>query len=126
METIAEMTEVVNDIRKLLQQVVSQVDEHKQRIEEVKREIATIKDAQNEILAGLALYERVRRLRESLGVEEKPLEIDESAWVSVEAYCRNCTSMVPIIDARAAFIDEHTVVEAKCKNCGTMVVRTLL
>ena len=126
METLAEMTGVINEMKGLLHQVVRQLDGYTQRIEDVMREIATIKDAQNEILAGLALYERVRRLKESLGVEEKAVEIDQSTWNNVQAYCRNCTRMVPIIEPRAAFLDEHTVVEARCKNCGTMVVRTLL
>jgi hypothetical protein len=126
METMAEMAGVVNEMKGLLQHVVRQLDGYTQRIEEVMREIATIKDAQNEILAGLALYERVRRLKESLGMEDKAVEIDKSTWNNVQAYCRNCTRMVDIIEPRAAFTDEHTVVEARCKNCGTMVVRTLL
>lgn len=126
METMAEMTGIMNETRELLKHVMRQMEGYTQRIEELMREITRIKDGQNDIIAGLALYERVRRLKESLGTEEKPAEIEEGTWDSIQAYCRNCTMMVPIIEPRASFSDEHTVVEAKCRNCGTMVVRTLL
>jgi hypothetical protein len=126
METMAEMTGIMNETRELLKHVIRQMEGYTHRIEELMREITRIKDGQNDIIAGLALYERVRRLKESLGTDEKPAEIDESTWDSIRAYCRNCTSMVPIIEPRANFSDEHTVVEARCRHCGTMVVRTLL
>ena len=126
METLAEMTGIMNETRELLKHVIRQMEGYTQRTEELMREITRIKDGQNDIIAGLALYERVRRLKESLGTEEKPAEIEEGTWDSIQAYCRNCTRMVPIIEPRASFSDGHTIVEAKCRNCGTMVVRTLL
>jgi len=126
METMAEMTGIMNETRELLRHVARQMEGYSQRIEELMREVTRIKDGQNDIIAGLALYERVRRLKESLGAEDSPAEIEDGAWENIQAYCRNCTKMVPIVEPRASVSDEHTVVEAKCRNCGTMVVRTLL
>jgi hypothetical protein len=126
METMAEMTGILNETRELMRHVVRQMEGYTQRIEELMREVTRIKDGQNDIIAGLALYERVRRLKDSLGAEEQPAEIVDGSWDNIQAYCRNCTRMVPIVEPRASFSDEHTIVEAKCRNCGTMVVRTLL
>ncbi len=126
METSKQATEVTQEIRTLLESVVRLLEENSRRIEEIVPDIARIKDTQNEMLAGLALHERVRRLKGSLGAEEKRAEFDEGFWDSIQAYCRNCTRMVPLIQPRTTFLDEHTTIEAICRNCGTMVVRTLL
>lgn len=126
METSKQMTEAMQEIASTLQRVVRMLEGQSQRIEEIQLDIARLKESQNDILAGLALYERARRLKESLGMEESAPGPQPGPWESIDAYCRNCTRMVPIVQATATFHDERTVVEAKCRNCGTKVVRTLL
>lgn len=126
METPKQMTDVMQEMRGLLEHVVRHLDTQSRRIEDVMTELARLKESQNEILAGLALYERARRLRESLGLEQRESEPEESPWQGVQAYCRNCTKMVPIIEPSATFRDGRTTVEAKCRNCGTWVIRTLV
>ena len=119
-------TEVMHDIRHILQQVVRILEVQSQRMSEVVSDLARVKDAQNQMLAGLALYERARRLKESLSLEEKHSEPEEDPWQNIQAYCRNCTRMMPIIEPIATLLDDHTTIEAKCRNCGTKVIRTLL
>jgi hypothetical protein len=126
METLQQMTDVMQGMRGLLEHVVRLLDTQSRRMEDVMTELARLKESQNEILAGLALYERARRLRESLGLEQGESEPEESPWRGVQAYCRNCMKMVPIIEPTATFRDERTIVEAKCRYCGTWVVRTLV
>jgi len=126
METLQQMTDVMQEMRGLLEHVVRLLDTQSRRIEDVMTELARLKESQNEVLAGLALYERARRLRESLGLEQGESEPEESPWRGVQAYCRNCMKMVPIIEPTATFRDERTIVEAKCRYCGTWVVRTLV
>jgi len=126
METPQQMTDVMQGMRALLGHVIRLLDNQSRRIEDVMTELARLKESQNEILAGLALYERARRLRESLGLEQGESEPEESPWRGVQAYCRNCMKMVPIIEPTATFRDERTIVEAKCRYCGTWVVRTLV
>ncbi len=126
METPKQMTDAMQEMRGLLEHAVHLLDSLSRRIDEMMTELARLKESQNEMLAGLALYERARRLKESLGLEEREPEPEEGPWQRVQAYCRNCTKMVPIIEPTTAFRDGRTTVEARCRNCGTWVVRTLL
>ena len=126
METPKQMTDAMQEMRGLLEHAVNLLDSLSRRIDEMMTELARLKESQNEMLAGLALYERARRLKESLGLEEREPEPEEGPWQRVQAYCRNCTKMVPIIEPTTAFRDGRTTVEARCRNCGTWVVRTLL
>jgi len=120
------MTDAMQEMSGLLEHAVHLLDSLSRRIDEVMTELARLKESQNEMLAGLALYERARRLKESLGLEEREPEPEEGPWQRVQAYCRNCTKMVPIIEPTTTFRDGRMTVEAKCRNCGTWVVRTLL
>jgi hypothetical protein len=120
------MTDAMQEMSGVLEHAVHLLDSLSRRIDEVMTELARLKESQNEMLAGLALYERARRLKESLGLEEREPEPEEGPWQRVQAYCRNCTKMVPIIEPTTTFRDGRTTVEAKCRNCGTWVVRTLL
>jgi hypothetical protein len=126
MEKSGQITEIIQELRDVLQHVNGLLEIQTNRFEQVMNEIERVKDAQNEILAGLALYERGRRLKQELGLAEKPSKSKKSPWEGIEAYCRNCTRMVPIVEPRANMSEDHTTVQAKCKTCGTMVIRTLL
>ena len=126
METPKQMTDAMQEMRGLLEHAVNLLDSLSRRIDEMMTELARLKESQNEMLAGLALYERARRLKESLGLEEREPEPEEGPWQRVQAYCRNCTKMVPIIEPTTTFRDGRTTVEARCRNCGTWVIRTLL
>ena len=126
MEKSGQIAGIIEELRDTLQRVNSLLEAQSNRFEQVMNEIERVKDAQNEILAGLALYERGRRLKQELGLVEKPSKSQKSPWEGIEAYCRNCTKMVPIVEPRANMSDDHTTIYARCKYCKTMVVRTLL
>ena len=140
MDTSKELTQQVQGIRDQIENLVRVVDSLSKRTDEIMTELARIKESQNEVLAGLALWERGRRLKESLEIgqerERGPREIpdvehetpgeEESRWDEIQAYCRNCTRMTPISEPVATFQDERTTIRAKCRVCGTMVVRTLV
>lgn len=121
-----EMTVAIEEMRDVLQKISSSMEGLSKRIDEMADEIQRVKESQNEMLAGLALYERGRRLKEDLGLGEKRSSAKRSAWENIEAYCRNCMKMVPIIEPTTTLIDGRTTVKAKCKNCRTMVIRTII
>ncbi len=125
METSRNLTDGLQEMKGHLENVAHAVDSLSKRTEEVMTELARIKESQNEVLAGLALYERARRLKESLGLEQDPPARERSPWDEIQAYCRNCTRMTPISEPSAVFQDGRTTVRAKCRYCGTMVLRTL-
>ncbi len=126
METSREVTAGLQGIRGHLENVARVVDSLSKRTEDVMTELARIKESQNEVLAGLALWERGRRLKEDLGREQESLEHEESPWDEIQAYCRSCTRMMPVSEPVATFRDGRTTITARCRNCGTMVVRTLV
>ena len=121
-----ETTVAIEEMRDVLQKISSSMEGLSKRIDEMADEIQRVKDSQNEMLAGLALYERGRRLKEDLGLGEKHASAKRSAWENVEAYCRNCMKMVPIIEPATTLVDERTTIKAKCKYCRTMVIRTII
>ena len=125
MKESTEVTAAINATRDILQQVVILLESLSERVEEMVAELARIKDSQNELIAGLALYERVKRFKEDLGLELKPSIAEENDLDSMEAYCSNCTEMVPIIEPTSTLKDGRTIVRAKCKTCGTRVFRIL-
>ena len=125
MDTPREVTDGLQEVRGHLENVARAVDSLAKRTEEVMTELARIKESQNEVLAGLALYERARRLKESLGLEQDSQPRERSPWDEIQAYCRNCTRMMPISDPSVVFQDGRTTVRARCRYCGTMVMRTL-
>lgn len=116
----------LQDFRVQLDALAHAMDLLSRRVEDVMVELARIKESQNEVLAGLALWERGRRLKETLGVGPEPSEQEESLWDEIHAYCRNCTRMTRVSDPQTTFQDGRTTVTAKCRNCGTMVMRTLV
>ena len=125
MKGTTEVTEAINVTRDMLQHVIILLDNLTSRIEGIEAEIERIKDSQNELLAGLALYERVKKFKEDLGLEERPSVAEEKDWDNMEAYCSTCTRMVPVIEPVSTLKDGRTTVRAKCKTCGTQVFRTL-
>lgn len=125
MKQAAEVTEVINVTRDMLQHVIILLDGLTSRIERIEAEIGRIKDSQNELLAGLALYERVKKFKEDLGLEVEPPAAEEKDRDSMEAYCSTCTRMVPVVEPVSALRDGRTTIRAKCKTCGTQVFRTL-
>jgi len=125
MDTPREVTGGLQEVKGNLENVARALDSLAKRTEEVMTELARIKESQNEVLAGLALYERARRLKESMGLEQPPPPREPSPWDEIQAYCRNCTRMMPIIEPTAVFQDGRTTVRARCRSCGTMVLRTL-
>jgi hypothetical protein len=118
-------TEAINATRDMLQYLIILLENLTKRIEGIEEDMERVKDAQNELLAGLALYERVKKFKEDFGLEEKPLISKEKGWDNMEAYCSTCTKMVPIIEPVSSLKDGRTTVRAKCKACGTQVFRTL-
>ena len=126
MEKPKSTADLMQEVRVLLDRLVNLQNLQSKRIEDLMTELARVKEAQNEMLAGLALYERGQRLKESLVVGERVSEPEESTWQSVEAYCLNCMKMVPIIEPVSTFQDEHVTVRAKCRICARAVIRTLV
>ena len=125
MKISTEVTEAINTARDMLQKVIILLDNQSERIDEIAADIERLKDSQNELLAGLALYERVKKFKEDLGVEQKPPTAEVKDWDNMQAYCSKCTKMVPVIDPISHLKDGRTTVRAKCKACGTQVFRTL-
>jgi hypothetical protein len=120
------VTAAIDATRDILQQVVILLESLSERVEEMAAELGRIKDSQNELLAGLALYERVKRFKEDfLGVELKPYIAEENDLDNMEAYCNNCIKMVHIIEPTSTLKDGRVTVWAKCKTCGTRVFRIL-
>jgi len=95
------------------------------RVQEMVDDVGRIKDSQNEMLAGLALYERSRRLKEDLKLAQEPSGQERNTWDNLEAYCRNCTKMVHIVEPTSSLINGRMTITARCKTCKTLVVRTL-
>jgi hypothetical protein len=124
MKQAAEVNEVINVTRDMLQHVIILLDGLTSRIERIEAELGRIKDSQNELLAGLALYERVKKFKEDFGLEEQTpaAEVKPS---NMQAYCSTCTRMVPVIEPVTTLKDGRTTVRAKCRTCGTQVFRTL-
>jgi len=125
MDTPREVTDGMQEVKGHLENIARAVDSLSRRTEEVMTELTRIKESQNEVLAGLALYERARQLKESLGLEQGAPSREPSPWDEIQAYCRNCTRMTPIVEPTAVFKDGRTTVRARCRYCGTMVMRTL-
>jgi len=126
MKASTEVTDAINASREILQKVVILIEGLSERVEEMADELARIKDAQNELMAGLALYERVKAFKEDFELEElKPPLTEEHNWDTMEAYCSSCTRMVPIVEPFSTSKNGRITVRAKCKNCGTNVFRTL-
>lgn len=126
MKASTEVAEAIDATREILQKVVISLDGLSERVDEIAAEIGRIKDVQNELLGGLALYERVKKFKEDyLGLELKPSTAEEIDWDNMKAYCNNCTKMVNVIEPTSSLKDEHIIVRAKCKTCGTSVFRNL-
>jgi hypothetical protein len=126
MKASTEVAEAIDATREILQKVVISLDSLSERVDEIASEIGRIKDVQNELLGGLALYERVKIFKEDyLGLELKPSTAEEIDLDNMKAYCNNCTKMVNIIEPTSNLKDEHIIVRAKCKTCGTSVFRNL-
>ncbi|MFC1847697.1 hypothetical protein ACFLXV_00080 [Chloroflexota bacterium] len=126
MKASMEVAEAIDATREILQKVVISLDSLSERVDEIASEIGRIKDVQNELLGGLALYERVKIFKEDyLGLELKPSTAEEIDLDNMKAYCNNCTKMVNIIEPTSNLKDEHIIVRAKCMTCGTSVFRNL-
>lgn len=126
MKASTDVTDAINTTREILQHVVILIEGLSERVEEMADELARIKDAQNELMAGLALYERVKAFKEDFGLEEvKPPLTEEHNWDAMEAYCSSCTKMVPIVEPVSTSKNGRITVRAKCRTCGTNVFRTL-
>jgi len=110
MEKPKSAADLMQEVRALLDHLVNMQNLQSKRIEDMMTELARVKEAQNEMLAGLALYERGQRLKVSLVAGERASEPEESTWQSVEAYCLNCMKMVPIIEPVSTFQDGHVTV----------------
>ena len=126
MATAKELTRELQEVRGNIEKMSRAVDSLSKRVEDVMTELARIKEAQNEVLAGLALWERGRRLKDDLGLEQEPSGHEESPWDEIQAYCRNCMRVTHIREPSAVFDDGRTTIRAKCRNCGTMVIKTLV
>jgi len=126
MKASTDVVIAIDATREMLQQVIIALDSLSQRVDEMAADIARIKDVQNELRGGLALYERVKKLKEErFGVELKPSTAGEVDWAGVMAYCSNCTEMVRIVEPTSTLKDGRIVVRAKCETCGADVSRTL-
>jgi len=126
MKASTEVAEAIDATREILQKVVISLDGLSERVDEIAAEIGRIKDVQNELLGGLALYERVKKFKEDyLGLELKPSTAEAIDWDNMKAYCNSCTKMVNVIEPTSSIKDEHIIVRAKCKTCGTSVFRNL-
>ena len=126
MKVETEVTEAINATREIIQKVVISLDSLTERVDQIESEIERIKDAQNELLGGLALQKRVKKFKEEyLGQELKPSTAEEIDWDNMKAYCNSCTKMVNIIEPTLNLKDKHATVRAKCKTCGTSVFRNL-
>jgi hypothetical protein len=126
MKASTEVAVAIDTTREMLQQVIISLDSLSARVDEMAADIARIKDVQNELRGGLALYERVKKFKEeNFGVELKPSAAEGIDWDNVKAYCSNCTKMVSIVEPTSTLKDERIMVRAKCKICGAGVSRTL-
>ena len=126
MKASTDVAVAIDATREMLQQVIISLDSLSERVDEIAADIARIKDVQNELRGGLALYERVKKFKEEhFGVELKPSTAEEIDWGNVRAYCSNCTKMVSIVEPTSTLKDERIIVRAKCKTCGASVSRTL-
>jgi len=126
MKATNEVAVAIDATREMLQQVVISLDSLSARVDEIAADIARIKDVQNELRGGMALYERVKKFKEErFGVELQPSATEQIDWASVRAYCSNCTEMVGIEEPTSTLKDGHIIVRAKCKTCGAAVSRTL-
>ena len=126
MKVETDVTEAINATREILQNVVISLDSLSERVDKIESEIERIKDAQNELLGGLALQKRVQKFKEDyLGLELKPSAAEEIDWDSMKAYCSSCTKMVNIVEPTLNLKDKHATVRAKCKTCGAGVFRNL-
>jgi phage-related minor tail protein len=126
MKASTDVAEAIETMREILQKMVISLDSLSERVDGMAAEIERIKDAQNELLGGLALYERVKKFKEDyLGLELKPSTAQEIDWDNMKAYCNNCTKMVNIVEPTSTLKDEHIIVRAKCQTCGTSVLRNL-
>ena len=126
MKVETEVTEAINATRDILQSVVISLDSLSERVDQIAAEIERIKDVQNELLGGMALYERVKKFKEEyLGQEIKPSTAEEIDWDNMKAYCNSCTKMVNITEPTLNSKADHVTVRAKCKTCGASVFRNL-
>ena len=126
-ESTKEYTEVVAALdatRDMLQSVIILLEGLSERFEAMATDLDRIKDAQNQLLAGLALQERIKKFKEDLlGLEVKPPVAEGSDLNSVEAFCNNCMKMVPVADHLSTLKDGRLTLRGKCTVCGTPVFR---
>lgn len=128
-ESTKEDTDVVAALdanRDMLQRVFILLEGLSERVEQVTTELDRIKESQNQLLAGLALQERVKRYKEDLlGLEVEPPVAEGSDLNNIEAFCNNCMKMVSIAEPVSTLKDGRLTVRGKCEACGTAVFRIL-
>jgi hypothetical protein len=121
-----DMVAALDANRDMLQRLVILMDGLSERVEEMMMDLARIKESQNQLLAGRALQERVKRVKEELfGLEVELPEGRESDLSNVEAFCSNCIRMTPVAEPIATMKDGLLTVRGTCGVCGAIVFRIL-
>ena len=112
--------------RDMLQRLVILMEGLSERVEEMMMDLARIKESQNQLFAGQALQERVKKVKEDLFGQEVELPaVKESDLGSMEAFCSKCIRMTPVAEPIATLKDGLMTVRGTCEVCGTIVFRIL-